>query len=173
MTIHTASEKNAEEIREIYDYYVKNTAVTFDYDTPTAEEFRQRITNTLKKYPYVTAEENGRVIGYAYAGAFKGRAAYDWSAEISIYVKHGCSSKGIGTALYSELEDRLKKLGIKNLYACITHPNEQSEKFHEKMGYKKTAHFSKCGYKSEMWLDVIWMEKFIGEHDAFPKKVFE
>lgn len=173
MTVKTASPNNAEAIRRIYDYYVNNTCVTFDLTTPSADEFRHRIENTLKQYPYIICEENGAVVGYAYASPFKARAAYDWSAEISIYAAHGMTGRNFGTALYTELEKRLEKMGIQNIYACITHPNMQSENFHEKMGFKKTAHFSKCGYKHEKWLDVIWMEKFIGEHPAYPSEVFD
>ena len=87
MIIRTATANDAEAILNIYAYYVENTAITFEYDVPTLEEFTQRIENTLKKYPYLVAEKDGEILGYAYAGVFKDRAAYDWSAETTIYLK--------------------------------------------------------------------------------------
>ncbi|MDO5516062.1 MAG: GNAT family N-acetyltransferase [Clostridium sp.] len=182
MKIRKAEIADAEELLSIYKYYVENTDITFEYDTPTVEEFADRIGNTLKKYPYLVAEEEGsldssenndsnRIIGYAYAGAFKARRAYDWSVETSIYVRHGAGSHGIGTSLYNELERYLKEMNIINVNACITYPNETSEAFHEKFGYKTVAHFTKCGYKFGQWKDMIWMEKMIGEHKDKPEEV--
>ena len=113
--------------------------------------------------------KNNKIYGYAYAGAFKGRRAYDWSVETSIYVKAGISNHGVGTLLYKELERYLKLQNIINVNACITYPNEQSENFHKKFGYKVVAHFTKCGYKFGEWKDMIWMEKFIAEHNIPPK----
>ena len=162
---------DAKELLEIYAPYVQNTAITFEYDVPLVEEFRERIIHTLQKYPYLVAEENGEILGYAYAGVFKGRAAYDWCVETSIYVRMDTHGKGIGTALYEELETRLKAQGIKNMNACITWldtPDEylthQSPLWHEHMGFKRCAHFHLCGYKFGRWYDMIWMEKMIGEH---------
>lgn len=182
MKIRKARVEDAEELVSIYKYYVENTDITFEYDTPSVEEFAERIRNTLKKYPYIVAEKECslsssnpnktcEILGYAYAGAFKGRRAYDWSVETSIYVKHGAGSHGIGTMLYNELEKYLKKMNIININACITYPNEPSEEFHKKLGYKTVAHFTKCGYKFGQWRDMIWMEKIIGEHKDKPEDV--
>lgn len=174
MKIRTAEMSDAEAILSIYAPYVENTAITFEYDVPSIEEFRMRIEGTLKKYPYLVAEtdEEG-IIGYAYAGVFKGRAAYDWCVETSIYVKQNAHGRGIGKALYSELESRLKAQGILNVNACITWMDEENEyvthqspDFHSHLGYTKCAHFHKCGYKFGRWFDMIWMEKMIGEHEC-------
>ena len=105
--IRTATPFDAEELLGIYSYYIVNTAVTYEIDVPSAEDFRRRIEKTLKKYPYIVAERDGRITGYAYAGVFKDRAAYERSAETSIYVDVNEKRHGTGTALYRELEKRL------------------------------------------------------------------
>jgi len=171
MIIRIATPKDAERLVEIYSYYVENTTVTFEYDVPTAEEFSQRIENTLKKFPYLVAEDNRIIKGYCYASPFKTRKAYSWSVETSIYVDKDSHGQGIGTMLYNKLEDYLKKQNVININAGISYPNECSEALHLKRGYKKVAHFEKCGYKLGKWVDVIWMEKFIGEHTDNPKQV--
>ncbi|WP_196000131.1 GNAT family N-acetyltransferase [Clostridium sp. 1001271B_151109_B4] len=164
MNIRIAKAEDAKELLEIYKYYVENTTITFEYETPTVKEFENRIKNTLVRYPYLVAEDNNKICGYAYANAFKGRRAYDWSVETSIYIQNDNSRSGIGTLLYNELERYLKLQNIININACITYPNKQSENFHKKFGYKTVAHFNKCGYKFGQWKDVVWMEKFIGDH---------
>ncbi|MCQ2969013.1 MAG: N-acetyltransferase family protein [Clostridium sp.] len=171
MNIRIAKLEDAKELLNIYEHYVNNTSITFEYDIPSIEQFKNRIETTLIKYPYIVAEENGKIYGYAYASSFKSRRAYDWSVETSIYVQYGKSSKGVGTLLYNELERLLKLQNIINLNACIAYPNEKSEEFHKKFGYKTVAHFTKCGYKFGKWHDMIWMEKFINEHIANPKEV--
>ena len=171
MNIRIATSDDAKELLNIYKYYVENTAITFEYDVPSIEEFSERIKSILKKYPYLIVENEGEIYGYAYAGAFKSRRAYDWAVETSIYVKNGDSRHGVGTLLYKELEKYLKLQNIINVNACITYPNEKSEDFHKKFGYKTVAHFTKCGYKFGQWHDMIWMEKFIGEHPDNPKNI--
>lgn len=171
MNIRIVNLEDSKELVSIYKYYVENTAITFEYDVPSIEEFSKRIKDTLRKYPYLVAEENNKIYGYAYASAFKSRQAYDWAVETSIYVKNGDSRHGVGTLLYNELEKYLKMQNIINVNACIAYPNEKSEEFHKKFGYKTIAHFTKCGYKLGKWHDMIWMEKFIGEHTDTPKSV--
>ncbi|MBR4235381.1 MAG: N-acetyltransferase [Clostridia bacterium] len=169
--IRTAAVADAKRLIEIYSYYVKNTAVTFEYDVPSVEEFARRIERTLKNYPYLVLEENGIIQGYAYAGAFVGRAAYGRSCETTIYLDHDSKGRGYGRALYEALEKELKRRGILNLYACIGDPvtedeylTRDSERFHSRLGYTKVGTFHKCGYKFGRWYNMIWMEKIIGEH---------
>ena len=164
--IRFATEEDAEELLRIYSYYVENTAITFEYDTPALDEFKYRIRTIKAMYPYLVSEVDGKIVGYAYANTFKDRAAYDWAVEVTVYVKMGFSGHGAGTLLYTELERCLSMQNIINLNACITYPNEKSEAFHRKLGYKTVAHFTKCGYKSGAWKDMIWMEKIIGQHRA-------
>ena len=171
ITVGNAELKDAERLLEIYDYYVKNTAITFEYTTPTIEEFRGRMEKTMQKYPYLVAEKDGVIAGYAYAGAFVGRAAYDWSCETSIYLDKNARRCGIGKTLYAALEKELKKMGILNMYACIGYPAEEDEyltknsaDFHSHIGFTQVGEFHKCGYKFGRWYNMIWMEKVIGEH---------
>ena len=170
--IRYATIADAPRLLEIYSYYVKKTAITFEYEVPSLEEFTLRIENTLKKYPYLCIEKEGLVVGYAYAGAFKGRAAYDWSVETTIYLARNVQKCGLGRKLYEALEAELQKMGILNLYACIGYPERDDEyltknsaRFHEHLGYSTVGSFHKCGYKFNRWYDMIWMEKFIGFHD--------
>ena len=134
------------------------------------EAFREKIENTLKKYPYLVLEEDGIIQGYAYAGVFKDRAAYDYSCEMTIYLDKDAKGKGYGRRLYEALEQELKSRGFRNLYACIGDPIEEdeyltrdSERFHAHLGYTKVGTFHKCGYKFGRWYNMIWMEKIIGE----------
>lgn len=168
MLIRSAATEDADRLLEIYSYYVENTAISFEYETPSLEEFRGRISHTLEKYPYLVLEENGMIQGYAYAGVFKGRAAYDHCCEVTIYLDRDSKGKGYGRALYEALEDALKKQGIINLYACIGDPivedeylTKDSEKFHQHMGYTKVGEFHRCGYKFGRWYNMIWMEKIM------------
>ena len=171
ITVRSATLGDAERILEIYDYYVKNTAITFEYTTPTLEEFRGRMEKIMQKYPYLVAEKDGVIVGYAYAGAFVGRAAYDWSCETSIYLDKNARKCGIGKTLYTALEKELKEMGILNMYACIGYPAEEDEyltknsaDFHSHIGFTQVGEFHKCGYKFGHWYNMIWMEKIIGEH---------
>lgn len=171
ITIRTATISDAEFILNIYSYYVQNTAISFEYEVPTLDEFTNRIKRTLEKYPYLVAEQNGKIIGYAYGSQFHERAAYRWCAEVSIYVDVDARKCGVGRLLYEALEQALKEQGILNLYACIAYTdvedeylNNNSAEFHVHLGYQQIGRFHKCGYKFNRWYDMIWMEKIIGEH---------
>ena len=169
--IRYATIADAPRLLEIYSYYVENTVITFEYKVPTLEEFKSRIENTLKKYPYLCIEKDGLVLGYSYAGSFKGRAAYDWSVGTTIYLERTVQKCGLGRKLYEALEEELKKMGILNLYACIGYPQKEDQYltknsacFHEHLGYTTVGTFHNCGYKFNRWYDMIWMEKIIGNH---------
>lgn len=168
MMIRTAAPQDADKLLEIYAPYVEYTPVTFEYTVPSPEEFAGRIRHTLEKYPYLVAEEGGLLLGYAYVSAFKGRAAYDWSVETSIYVRISSIGKGVGSALYGSLEDILRRQHICNLCACIVYPNPESIAFHERFGYKTVAHFNNSGFKQNQWYDMIWMEKELCPHTVPP-----
>jgi len=178
VTIRMATKSDAKEILAIYAPYVRNTAISFEYDVPSVEEFTERINNIVKKYPYIVAIDNNQIIGYAYVSSFKERIAYDWAVETTIYLRQNCRGKGIGRKLYLALEEILKRQNILNLNACIAYTSTEnayltntSMYFHEHLGYKKIGHFTKCGYKFGSWYDMIWMEKIIGEHSETPKSV--
>lgn len=127
--------------------------------------------NTMKKYPYLVIERDGEIQGYAYADVFKGRAAYDWACELTVYIDQGAQKCGFGRMLYEALERALKKMGIINLYACIGYPeaedqylNKNSAQFHRHLGFTTVGEFHKCGYKFGRWYNMIWMEKIVGVH---------
>lgn len=170
-TVRKATAEDAPRLVEIYSYYVEKTAVSFEYVTPSPDEFRERMVNTMQKYPYLVIEDKEKILGYAYAGAFAERAAYDWSCELSIYLDKEARRHGLGRQLYEAIEAELKRMGILNLYACIASTEKEdefltrdSEKFHSRLGFRKAGTFHKCGYKFGRWYDMIWMEKIIGEH---------
>lgn len=168
MDIRIASPGDGPALVEIYAPYVRDTAITFEYHVPSAEEFADRIRHTLEKYPYLVAEENGLILGYAYASAFKMRAAYDWSVETSLYVRQDSRRQGIGSTLYKALEEQLLRQHICNLCACITYPNPASIAFHERLGYRLAAHFHRSGYKLGAWHDIVWMERELCPHSVPP-----
>ncbi len=177
ITIRDANPADARRMLEIYAYYVEHTAITFEYDTPTLPAFQNRLRTTVKRYPWLVAKRNGVVVGYAYAGPFHERAAYGWSCELTIYLDHAVQKCGLGRKLYEALENRLREMGILNLYACIAWPvtediylNRNSADFHAHMGYLKIGEFHQCGYKFGRWYNMIWMEKLIGEHPVSPEK---
>lgn len=176
--IRKASVSDAEELLDIYAPYVEKTAISFEWDVPSVSEFRRRIENTLKKYPYLVAEKDGEILGYAYTGAFVGRAAYDWAAEVSIYVKEDKRKTGVGRRLYQALEAVSQAQNILNLNACIGYPDEDDEhltknsvQFHGHLGYEMVGKFHKCGYKFGRWYHMVWMEKIIGTHEDVPAPV--
>ncbi len=174
--IRTATPDDAKSILKIYSYYVENTAITFEYKTPEISIFKKRIESTLKNYPYIVAENNNKIIGYAYTGAFVGREAYNHSAEVSIYVDKDLTKSGTGKKLYNVIEKISVKQNIFNLNACIAVPetddeflNRNSISFHEHMGYRFVGEFYKCGYKFGRWYNMAWLEKIIMNHVQNPE----
>ena len=132
----------------------------------------------MERFPYLTAEKDGKIAGYAYVSPFKERAAYDWSVETTIYVNQKKKRMGIGGKLYAALEEALRAQHILNLNACIGYPQNEdeyltkdSEKFHQKLGYRLVGTFHDSGYKFGRWYDMIWMEKMLGEHTESPASV--
>ena len=169
--LRIAEPEDAEEILAVYAPYVEQTAITFEYEVPTVEEFRGRIEHTLQQYPYLVAEDETGILGYAYAGRFQTRAAYDWAVETSIYIRMDQKRRGLGRILYHALEEGLKEQGILNVNACIACTEQEDEHltndsiyFHEHLGYRLVGTFYQCGYKFHHWYDMVWMERMIGEH---------
>lgn len=176
--IDYATLEDAESLARIYAYYVEHTAITFEYNVPTVEEFIVRMKKILKKYPYLVAKKDDRIVGFAYADSFKSRAAYDYSVETSIYVDYSCKRMGIGSKLYNALESKLKQQGILNMYACIAYPeiedaylSKNSVQYHERLGYRLVGEFYQCGYKFNTWYNMVWMEKILGEHVKNPAPI--
>lgn len=178
--IRKAFINDAVQIRDIYSYYCLYTAITFEYNVPSLKEMEKRIVQTLEKYPYIVAVSDNKIIGYAYAGMFKERDVYNWSVEASIYVNHKFRHNGVGKTLYQRLEALCLKIHIINMNACISSPivpnqylDNSSIDFHVSMGYKTVGEFHQIGYKFDQWYNMIWMEKFIADHNKpLPVRLF-
>lgn len=170
--IRLALPQDARQLREIYAPYVERTAISFETVPPTATAMLRRRDEIVKRYPYLVAEQDGALLGYAYAHPFVGRAAYDWSAEVTIYLRMDARHHGLGGRLYRLLEDITRAQGILNLNACIGVPKgaddeyltHNSVDFHAHMRYTPVGTFHDSGYKFGRWYDMVWMEKMLGEH---------
>lgn len=153
--IRAVVKEDAECICHIYNYYVENTAVTFEENNVDLQTMKQRIITAEKtELPWLVVELDGCVVGYAYASPWKERSAYRYSVEISVYLSKDIQSRGWGRRLYDALFTELKLRGIHCVMAGITLPNPSSIKLHEKIGMTKVAHFKDVGFKFEEWLDV-------------------
>lgn len=178
IVVRDVKQEDAGKLLDIYSYYVKHTAISFESEVPSLAEFENRIRGITERYPYLVIENDGAVEGYAYAHLFVGRDAYSYSAEMTIYLDPESRGKGLGKILYGELESRLKTMGITNLYACIGVTEKEDEyltnnsrDFHSHIGYETVGVFNKCGRKFGRWYDMIWMEKRIGEYVDDPAPV--
>lgn len=178
MKIERVTVEDAEELLAIYAPYVQDTAISFEYEVPSLAEFQERIQSISAILPYIKVVKEGEILGYAYADRFKSREAYDWSVEVTIYVRQDSHGLGIGRMLYHALENSLKHIGVLNMNACIAVPKVEDEHlsnasyhFHEKMGFHLVGRFHDSGYKFHTWYDMIWMEKMIGEHTSHQERV--
>ena len=159
---------DAEAILEIYAPYVESTAVTFEFAVPSLEEFRGRIQSVLEQYPYLVAESDGEILGYAYASGYRPRAGFFWTPELSVYVKQGHQEQGIGTHLYAALLDLLRLQGYQNVCSVLSWPNPGSEKLHQHFGFRFAGLQKKCGYKHGEWRDVAIFERRLGDYPVPP-----
>lgn len=174
--LRLATPADAAELLKIYAPFVASedrnlSDVSFEYEVPGVEEFAGRIRDISAAYPYLVCEQEGRLIGYAYAHPYIQRAAYQWGAEVTIYLAPEGQGQGLGRVLYTALEALLRKQGIVVLYACVTASNEHSVKMHEAMGYKIIGSFKNTGFKHDHWLDMVWLEKRIAELPAAPQPI--
>lgn len=153
--IRKALETDAQSIAKIYNHYIESTVITFEENQLSTNDIVERISkaNTLK-LPWLVAEENEELIGYAYAAPWKERTAYRFSVEVTVYLAEPATAKGWGSMLYESLFSELRTLPIHSAIAGITLPNPASIALHEKFGMEKVAHFHEVGYKFDRWLDV-------------------
>ncbi len=156
LTVRLATPDDAPEVAAIYAPAVRDTVISFEADPPDAAEFVRRIAATFPARPWLAAEENGRVLGYAYAGAHRARAAYQWSVEPSVYVAADARRRGVGRALYTALLAILRRQGFANAYAGVTLPNEASIALHRAFGFEEVGVYRRVGYKFGRWHDVWW-----------------
>lgn len=176
--LRVARPEDAPKLLAIYAPYVEHTAITFECTVPSLTQFQERMINILSAHPYLVAEKQGELLGYAYTGPFVGRQAYQWSAETTIYLKQTAQGMGLGRRLYTALEAISKAQNIQNLYACIAYPQKEdaylsqnSAEFHQHLGFSQIGRFFQCGCKFDTWYDMIWMEKIIGSHTLPPKPI--
>lgn len=155
--------KDAEELADIYNYYIKNTNITFEETLLSPADMEERIKKVTKNYPWIIWEDEGEILGYAYGSRWKERAAYKRSVESTVYVKNNSLGKGIGSELYKELIKSLRTIEIHLIIAGIALPNKSSQKLHEKMGFKKCAQFHEVGFKKSQWIDVGYWELILNE----------
>ena len=168
MTLRLARPQDSAALLEIYRPYVENTSISFETEPPSVEEFRRRVVDFSAKFPYILAEEDGRVLGYAYAHAFHDRAAYDWTVETSIYVAESARGQQVGRRLYDALLSLLTLQGVRNVCAVITFPNDPSIAFHKAMGFEVGGLFPDFGYKLGAWHAVAYLYKVLGSGEPAP-----
>ncbi len=154
-------------VTDIYNHYILNSTATFEEQPLSPADMAQRVEDVgSQSFPWLVAESDDGIQGYAYATRWRTRAAYRFSAEVSVYVRPGSGSRGVGTLLYAELFPRLRERGINAIMGGITLPNPASVAFHEKCGMNKVAHFARVGYKFERWLDVGYWQLLLGESQS-------
>ena len=171
MQLRLATAADLPAMREIYRPYVEDTTITFEFETPSPEVFAARFAAVTAQFPWFVAVEDGQVVGYAYASKAFERAAYQWDADVSVYLAPAAQGRGVGRALYQALEAELTALGYCTLYALITAENAASCAFHRALGYRLCATLPDSGFKHGRWLDVYWYEKSLRDKPAQPQPV--
>lgn len=166
--IRTATTADAAEIQAIYEPIVRDTAISFEIEPPTVGEMAERMKAIQPRFPWLVCEIDGRVAGYVYASSHHERAAYQWSANVSVYIHGDYHRRGVGRALYTSLFALLKLQGFYNAYAGITLPNPGSIGIHESMGFQPVGVYRKVGYKFGAWHDVGWWSLELRPHDEEP-----
>ena len=153
-SIRRATPADAAAVADIYNWYVANTTITFEVEPVPASEMAERIEAALAAHDWLLLERAGERLGYAYAVPYHARAAYRFTAESTIYLRHGLEGQGLGTRLYAELVRRSFARGYRQLIGGIALPNEPSVRLHEKLGFVKVSHLARVGFKFERWIDV-------------------
>ncbi|MDH3712093.1 MAG: GNAT family N-acetyltransferase [Cyclobacteriaceae bacterium] len=166
--IRLASPHDATNMLQIYRPLIENSVISFEFSTPTIEQFAGRIDTVLKRYPWLVCTWQDTLAGYAYGGPHRRREAYQWSVEWSVYVHEGFQRKGIARALYQSLEAILIRQGFRNALAGITLPNPASVAFHEAYGFTPVGVYRDVGFKQDAWRSVGWWEKRIGPQHKPP-----
>ncbi len=158
--IRPATSADAEAIRTIYAPYIA-TSITFEETVPTPEAFQARTDKALATYPYLVAELEGKVVGYAYAHELREREAYQWNAELSVYLAPEAQGHGLGRVLYQALIDACQACGIKVVFGIVTSPNEPSARLHAALGFEVVFAWRKAGFTCNHWRDVTWYAKYL------------
>lgn len=157
-TIRVATPQDAASILDIYAPIVRETAISFELEPPTIPQMQQRIEDTLLQWPWLVCDRQGEVLGYVYATRHRARAAYQWSVDVSVYIRTGMRRTGLGRALYTSLFELLVLQHFHNCYAGITLPNPGSVGLHEALGFQPVGVYRHVGYKLSAWHDVGWWQ---------------
>lgn len=168
MLVRDARRDDAAACAAIYAPYVTDTAITFEYEPPTAADMAARIAAAQQAHAWLVLEDDGRVVGYAYAGRYKERAAYRWSCEVSVYLELGRRRGGGGRVLYEALLDRLAERGFRTAVAGMTLPNDASAGLHAALGFEPVGTYRRIGWKLGAWHDVAWVQRELGPRGAPP-----
>ncbi|HSO93367.1 MAG TPA: arsinothricin resistance N-acetyltransferase ArsN1 family B [Candidatus Dormibacteraeota bacterium] len=169
--VRDASEADGAACTRIYAPYVLETAITFESEPPTAAEMAERIAAARRTHAWLVLEEHGQVVGYAYGGPFRARAAYRWSVEVSVYMEQGFERRGGGRILYEALFRRLSERGFRTAVAGMTLPNEASVGLHRSMGFEPVGTYHAIGWKLGAWHDVAWMQRPLAEANDPPAEL--
>ncbi|MDB5797388.1 MAG: phosphinothricin acetyltransferase [Paucimonas sp.] len=161
VSIRPVVQADAQAICDIYNHYILHTAITFEQQALGPEAMAQRIADTTRDYPWLVAEREGRLAGYAYATRWRTRAAYDQTVESTIYLAPGASGQGLGRTLYQALLDALRQAGMHAVVGCIALPNPGSIALHEKCGFTHAGHFPQVGRKFDQWVDVGFWQRLL------------
>jgi L-amino acid N-acyltransferase YncA len=164
--VREATARDAAACAAIYAPYVTDTVITFEYEPPTAPEMAARIAAAQRTHAWLVLEDGGRLVGYAYGGPHKERAAYRWSCEVSIYLELGRRRSGGGRALYEALLLRLAERGFRTAVAGMTLPNDASVGLHRALGFEPVGTYRRIGWKHGAWHDVAWVQRAVGPEAA-------
>lgn len=170
MKLRFATPADSPALLEIYAQSI-DTPVTFEYTLPSQTEFSARISDILTTYPYLVCQEQERILGYAYAHLQRERAAYQWNAELSIYLDRTAQSQGLGSTLYQALMALLEAQGVKTVYGAVTTPNPKSERLHLRLGFRRLGTYYNTGYKNGQWHNVTWFEKALAPYLGEPAPI--
>ena len=162
LTVRSARPEDALQVSEIYNHYIQTSTITFEEEPVSAAEMAARILEIQSlSYPWLVATAANDLLGYAYAGKWKARAAYKHSSEITVYVRPGQERSGVGSALYQQLLPALKAGGVRAAIGGVALPNDASVRLHEKFGFEKCAHFKEVGFKFNRWIDVAYWQRIL------------
>jgi len=161
--VRDATADDAAAVAAVYAPYVTGTSITFETDPPSADEMVRRIAAAQRSHAFLVLEDAGEVVGYAYGGPFKERAAYRWSCEVSVYLAMDRRGRGGGRRLYEELLRRLADRGYRMAAAGMTQPNVPSGRLHAAMGFETVGTYRDIGHKFGAWHDVTWVQRRIGD----------
>ena len=164
MILQLIKEEDVAEVLEIYTPYVRNTAITFEYEVPSLEKFSERVHHYTEQYPWIVAKDHGMIAGYAYASVYREREAYQWGCELSVYVRSEFQGIDLGRTLYSALLDLLTLQGYYTVYGVVTLPNEASMALHKQLGFIIEGIQKNSGYKLGEWHDTAILSRSLQDY---------